>query len=51
MTLVGLVSKNGILIVEFANKHQHAGMAKLEAVVEAAGYAPLRPILMTTAVP
>ncbi|HTJ00207.1 MAG TPA: efflux RND transporter permease subunit [Dongiaceae bacterium] len=48
ITLVGLISKNGILIVEFANKLQEAGKAKLEAVIEAAG-TRLRPILMTTA--
>ena len=48
ITLVGLVSKNGILIVEFANKLQETGMAKLDAVVEAAS-TRLRPILMTTA--
>jgi multidrug efflux pump len=47
ITLVGLVSKNGILIVEFANKLQEAGMDKLRAVVEAAG-TRLRPILMTS---
>ncbi|HET9481051.1 MAG TPA: efflux RND transporter permease subunit, partial [Candidatus Polarisedimenticolia bacterium] len=48
ITLVGLVSKNGILIVEFANTLQEAGRAKVEAIVEAAG-TRLRPILMTTA--
>ena len=48
ITLVGLVSKNGILIVEFANHLQERGMEKLEAVIEAAG-TRLRPILMTTA--
>ena len=48
ITLVGLVSKNGILIVEFANKLQEAGKGKLEAVAEAA-VTRLRPILMTTA--
>ena len=47
ITLVGLVSKNGILIVEFANKLQEAGTAKLQAVTEAAG-TRLRPILMTS---
>lgn len=47
ITLVGLVSKNGILIVEFANKMQEAGMNKLDAVIEAAG-TRLRPILMTS---
>jgi len=48
ITLVGLISKNGILIVEFANKLQEGGTAKLQAVIEAAG-TRLRPILMTTA--
>jgi multidrug efflux pump len=48
ITLVGLVSKNGILIVEFANKLQEAGRDKFVAVIEAAS-ARLRPILMTTA--
>ena len=47
ITLVGLVSKNGILIVEFANKLQESGMDKLKAVIEAAG-TRLRPILMTS---
>jgi len=47
ITLVGLVSKNGILIVEFANKLQESGMDKLHAVIEAAG-TRLRPILMTS---
>src|SRR4029077_11159340 len=48
ITLVGLVSKNGILIVEFANKLQETGKSKLDAVIEAAG-TRLRPILMTSA--
>jgi multidrug efflux pump len=48
ITLVGLVSKNGILIVEFANNLQEEGRGKLEAVIEAAT-TRLRPILMTTA--
>jgi multidrug efflux pump len=48
ITLVGLVSKNGILIVEFANKLQEKGTDKIRAVVEAAS-TRLRPILMTTA--
>ncbi|HEY1905261.1 MAG TPA: efflux RND transporter permease subunit, partial [Myxococcaceae bacterium] len=47
VTLVGLVSKNGILIVEFANKLQEAGKTKLEAVKEAS-LTRLRPILMTS---
>jgi multidrug efflux pump len=48
ITLVGLVSKNGILIVEFANHLQETGKSKLEAVIEAAT-TRLRPVLMTTA--
>jgi multidrug efflux pump len=48
ITLVGLVAKNGILIVEFANHLQGGGMAKADAVVEAAK-TRLRPILMTSA--
>ena len=47
VTLVGLVSKNGILIVEFANKLQEQGLNKFEAVHEAA-LTRLRPILMTS---
>lgn len=48
VTLVGLVAKNGILIVEFANTQQiSAGLSKLDAV-RAAAVARLRPILMTT---
>ena len=47
VTLVGLVAKNGILIVEFANVQQAAGFSKLEAV-KAAAATRLRPILMTT---
>ena len=47
VTLVGLVAKNGILIVEFANAQQLAGMSKIDAVREAA-HTRLRPILMTT---
>jgi multidrug efflux pump len=47
VTLVGLVSKNGILIVEFANKLQEHGQPKREAVREAA-LTRLRPILMTS---
>jgi multidrug efflux pump len=47
VTLVGLVSKNGILIVEFANKLQLQGLSKVEAVVQAAA-TRLRPILMTS---
>jgi multidrug efflux pump len=48
ITLVGLVSKNGILIVQFANHLQETGRRKLDAIIEAAG-TRLRPILMTTA--
>jgi multidrug efflux pump len=48
ITLVGLIAKNGILIVEFANHLQETGLDKARAVVEAAG-TRLRPILMTTA--
>ena len=48
MTLMGLISKHGILIVEFANELQHSGKSKREAIVEAASIR-LRPILMTTA--
>jgi multidrug efflux pump len=47
VTLVGLVAKNGILIVEFANKLQEQGLSKLEAVKSAA-LTRLRPILMTS---
>ena len=45
--LIGLVTKNGILIVEFANQRQRAGLAKMDAVHEAAALR-LRPILMTS---
>ncbi|HEU4949603.1 MAG TPA: efflux RND transporter permease subunit [Candidatus Deferrimicrobiaceae bacterium] len=48
VTLVGLVSKNGILIVEFANQLQLQGLSKLEAVRQAA-MIRLRPILMVSA--
>jgi HAE1 family hydrophobic/amphiphilic exporter-1/multidrug efflux pump len=47
ITLIGLVTKNGILIVEFANKKRAAGLSKFEGVVEAAAQR-LRPILMTS---
>ncbi len=47
VTLVGLVSKNGILIVEFANAQQLKGLSKIDAV-RAAATTRLRPILMTT---
>ena len=45
--LIGLVTKNGILIVEFANKKRESGIEKISAVLEAS-VARLRPILMTT---
>jgi multidrug efflux pump len=48
ITLVGLVSKNGILIVQFANHLRETGVDKLTAVIDAAS-TRLRPILMTTA--
>jgi multidrug efflux pump len=48
VTLLGLISKHGILIVQFANELQRSGRAKLEAIEEAAAVR-LRPILMTTA--
>ncbi|MCB9887813.1 MAG: efflux RND transporter permease subunit [Planctomycetes bacterium] len=48
ITLVGLIAKNGILIVEFANTLQRRGQAKLAALREAAA-TRLRPVLMTTA--
>jgi multidrug efflux pump len=48
ITLVGLIAKNGILIVEFANHLQETGLSKLEAITNAAS-TRLRPILMTTA--
>ncbi len=47
VTLIGLIAKNGILIVEFANQQQAAGLGKLEAV-RAAALTRFRPILMTT---
>jgi multidrug efflux pump len=48
VTLMGLISKHGILIVEFANNLQRQGKTKREAIEEAAAIR-LRPILMTTA--
>ncbi|SEQ54064.1 multidrug efflux pump [Solimonas aquatica] len=48
VTLIGLIAKHGILIVQFANDEQRAGKTKLEAIMSAAGIR-LRPILMTTA--
>jgi len=47
ITLVGLIAKNGILIVEFANKLQEQGKAKLDALREASA-TRLRPVLMTS---
>jgi multidrug efflux pump len=47
VTLVGLIAKNGILIVQFANVQQTLGVAKIDAVLAAAS-TRLRPILMTT---
>ncbi len=48
VTLMGLISKHGILIVEVANMQQQSGKSKVDAIVAAAGER-LRPILMTTA--
>src|SRR5262249_43739262 len=47
VTLLGLISKHGILIVQFANELQRAGRSKVAAIEEAAAVG-LRPILMTT---
>jgi multidrug efflux pump len=47
ITLVGLISKHGILIVEFSNQLRQQGRGLMEAVVEASSLR-LRPILMTT---
>jgi multidrug efflux pump len=47
ITLVGLITKHGILIVEFSNQLREQGRPMMEAVVDAAGLR-LRPILMTT---
>jgi multidrug efflux pump len=47
VTLIGLITKHGILIVEFANQNRRHGMDKMRAVREAAAVR-LRPILMTT---
>jgi multidrug efflux pump len=47
ITLVGLIAKNGILIVEFANTLQERGLAKLEAIRQAS-LTRLRPVLMTS---
>jgi multidrug efflux pump len=48
VTLLGLISKHGILMVQFANDEQRAGRSKRAAIIEAAAVR-LRPILMTTA--
>jgi multidrug efflux pump len=48
ITLVGLVAKNGILIVEFANHLQESGATKWTAAIESA-QTRLRPVLMTSA--
>jgi len=48
VTLIGVISKHGILIVEFANRLREQGRRKREAIEEAAGIR-LRPVLMTTA--
>lgn len=48
VTLIGLISKHGILIVEFANDEQLAGKSKLDAIIAAASIR-FRPIIMTTA--
>ncbi|MFO1256831.1 MAG: efflux RND transporter permease subunit [Gammaproteobacteria bacterium] len=48
VTLIGVISKHGILIVEFANKLQLQGLSKRDAIEEAASIR-LRPVLMTTA--
>jgi multidrug efflux pump len=48
LTLIGLISKHGILIVQFANDLRAEGKDRLAAIVEAAGIR-LRPVLMTTA--
>lgn len=47
ITLIGVISKHGILIVEFANKLQATGISKFKAIEEAAAIR-LRPVLMTT---
>ena len=48
ITLIGLISKHGILIVEFANQLQREGMSRIDAISESAAVR-LRPVLMTTA--
>lgn len=47
VTLMGLIARNGILVVEFANKLQEEGMAKLDAIREASALR-LRPVMMTS---
>lgn len=47
VTLMGLIARNGILVVEFANKLQEEGMAKLQAIREASSLR-LRPVMMTS---
>ena len=47
VTLVGLVSKNGILIVQFANELQRGGLPKLKAIAQASRIR-LRPVIMTS---
>jgi multidrug efflux pump len=47
ITLIGLVTKNGILIVEFANHLQRQGLTKFDAILQGASVR-LRPVLMTT---
>jgi multidrug efflux pump len=47
VTLMGLIARNGILVVEFANKLQEEGMAKLDAIREASSLR-LRPVMMTS---
>ncbi|MBL7661274.1 efflux RND transporter permease subunit [bacterium] len=47
VTLIGLVAKNGILIVEFANTLREQGVTKLEAIIQACS-TRLRPVLMTS---
>jgi multidrug efflux pump len=47
VTLMGLIARNGILVVEFANKLQEQGVAKLDAIREASSLR-LRPVMMTS---
>lgn len=47
VTLMGLIARNGILVVEFANKLQEQGMAKLDAIRESSSLR-LRPVMMTS---